>query len=77
MLARVVRAVEGMEVEAVLGRQAAAGRLDGGPPGALWAAGGAPNIRGKTIVFVILSGAKNLAVGIATADSSPPEGGSE
>jgi hypothetical protein len=38
---------------------------------------GAPNIRGNTVVFVILSGAKNLAVGIATADSSPPEGGSE
>jgi hypothetical protein len=38
---------------------------------------GAPNIRGKTVVFVILSGAKNLAVEISTADSSPPEGGSE
>jgi hypothetical protein len=38
---------------------------------------GAPNISGKTVVFVILSGAKNLAVRIATADSSPPEGGSE
>jgi hypothetical protein len=38
---------------------------------------GAPNIRGKTVVFVILSEAKNLAVEIATADSSPPEGGSE
>jgi hypothetical protein len=31
---------------------------------------GAPDIRGKTVVFVILSEAKNLAVGIATADSS-------
>jgi len=51
-------------------------------------AGDAPNIRGKTAVFIILSGAKNLAAGhgtsrtrarveIATADSSPPEGGSE
>jgi hypothetical protein len=38
---------------------------------------GAPNIRGNTGVFVILSAAKNLAVGIVTADSSPPEGGSE
>ena len=38
---------------------------------------GAPNICGKTVVFVILSEAKNLAVEIATADSSPPEGGSE
>jgi hypothetical protein len=38
---------------------------------------GAPSIRGNTVVFVILSEAKNLAVEIATADSSPPEGGSE
>jgi hypothetical protein len=39
--------------------------------------GGAPNFRGKTVVVVILSAVKNLVVGIATTDSSPPVGGSE
>jgi hypothetical protein len=38
---------------------------------------GAPNFRGKTVVVVILSAVKNLVVGIATTDSSPPVGGSE